>query len=227
MSNTAQKRKENNKISENLNGENLKIYTDFVCYLRVSNLKKEEQEEIINDVLLMFLQWQQEGKSIENMVGGNLKKFTDNIIAAVNPNKTLFQKIKENLGIIIECFCIMLTIDFIFLYLNKVVKGNISINYDYDLAMFLRTIIFVGFSYLFVNYIGKNSFKLSIKGKFSKSANFIFGASAAVLLIFTILMSKVLSSIVLVSFNIIYVMVVIGLYWINKVIHKFVINKIG
>ena len=54
MSSIAQKRKENNKISENLTEENLKIYTDFVCYLRVSDLTEEEEEEIISDVLLMF-----------------------------------------------------------------------------------------------------------------------------------------------------------------------------
>lgn len=225
MSSVAKRRKENNKISENLTKENLEIYTDFVCYLRMSDLREEEQEEIISDVLLMFLEWQQEGKSIENMVGGNLKRFADDTIVAVNPHKTMVEKIKENLAIIIECFCIMLTIDFVFVYLHKVIKGNISISYDYDLSMLFRWVIFAGLAYWFINYIGKNSFELSRKGKYSKLANFIFGASIAGLTIFTILMSKVLSGIVIVSLNVIYVSVIIGVYWIYKGIRKFGVKK--
>lgn len=225
MSSVSQRRKENSKISENLTEENLKIYTDFVCYLRVSNLREEDQEEIINDVLLMFLEWQQEGKPIENMVGGNLKGFADDTIAAVSSHKTVVERIKENLAIIIEGFCIMLTIDFVFLYLHKVIKGSVSISYDYDLAMFLKTLIFVGLSYCFINYVGKNSFELSRIGKSSKLANFILGASIAGLIIFTILMSKVLGSVVIFSLNVIYVAIIIGVYWTYKGINKFYAKK--
>lgn len=225
MSSIAQKRKDNNKISKNLTEENLKIYTDFVCYLRVSDLREEEQEEIINDVLLMFLQWQQEGKSIENMVGGNLKKFADDTIAAVNPHKTMIKKVIENLGIIIECFCIMLTIDFVFLYLNKVIKGNTNISYDFDLSMLFRGVIFISLAFYIINYIGKNSFDLSRKGKHSKLSNFIFGVCIASLIIFTILISKVLSGKVIFSLNIIYVAVVIGVYWFYRGVRKFWVKK--
>ena len=225
MSSIAQKRKDNNKISKNLTEENLKIYTDFVCYLRVSDLREEEQEEIINDVLLMFLQWQQEGKSIENMVGGNLKKFADDTIAAVNPHKTMIKKVIENLGIIIECFCIMLTIDFVFLYLNKVIKGNTNISYDFDLSMLFRGVIFISLAFYIINYIGKNSFDLSRKGKHSKLSNFIFGVCIAGLIIFTTLISKVLSGKVIFSLNIIYVAVVIGVYWFYRGVRKFWVKK--
>ncbi|MBE6053894.1 MAG: hypothetical protein E7212_08265 [Clostridium sartagoforme] len=225
MSSIAQKRKDNNKISKNLTEENIKIYTDFVCYLRVSDLREEEQEEIISDVLLMFLQWQQEGKSIENMVGGNLKKFADDTIAAVNPHKTMIKKIIENLGIIIECFCIMLTIDFVFLYLNKVIKGNTNISYDFDLSMLFRGVIFISLAFYIINYIGKNSFDLSRKGKHSKLSNFIFGVCIAGLIIFTTLISKVLSGKVIFSLNIIYVAVVIGVYWFYRGVRKFWVKK--
>ena len=225
MSSIAQKRKDNNKISKNLTEENIKIYTDFVCYLRVSDLREEEQEEIINDVLLMFLQWKQDGKSIEDMVGGNLKKFADDTIAAVNPHKTMIKKVIENLGIIIECFCIMLTIDFVFLYLNKVIKGNTNISYDFDLSMLFRGVIFISLAFYIINYIGKNSFDLSIKGKHSKLSNFIFGVCIAGLIIFTTLISKVLSGKVIFSLNIIYVAVIIGVYWVYKGVRKFWVKK--
>lgn len=225
VSSIDEKRKENNRISENLNEENLKIYTDFVCYLRVSDLSEEEQEEILSDVLLMFLEWQQDGKLIEAMVGGDLKKFADDTIAAVNPHKTIVQKIKENLSIVVESFCIMLTIDFIFLYFHKIIKGNVNMTYDYDLSMFFRWVIFIGIAYWIINYIGKNSFELSKSKKHDKLANFIFGASIAGLIIFTVIMSKILSSIVIFSLNITYVAIIVGVYWIYKGVNKFIIKS--
>lgn len=225
MSSIDEKRKENNRISEDLNEENLEMYTDFVCYLRVSDLSEEEQEEILSDVLLMFLEWQQDGKLIEDMVGGDLKKFADDTIAAVNPHKTIIQKIKENLGIVIEGFCIMLTIDFVFLYSSKIIKGNVNMTYDYDLSMLFRTVIFIGIAYWIINYIGKNSFEVKRSKKHNKLANFIFGASITGLIIFTVIMSKILSSIIIFSLNIICVATVIGIYWIYKGVNKFIINS--
>lgn len=225
MSSVAKIRKENNKISEKLNKDNTKIYTDFVCYLRVSDLKAEEQEEIISDVLVMFLNWQQEGKSIEAMVGGDMKKFADEAIDAVNPHKSIFKNFKENLIMIIECSCILLTINFVFEYLAKIIKGTTGISYVFDLSMLLSWAIIIGISYCAVNYIGKNSFKITKKGKHSKVTNFIFGASCAGFIIFTVIMRKELGNKQLFSFNIIYVAIIIGVYWIYKGINKFYIKK--
>ena len=105
--------KENLKLSKSLTEENDGILTDIVCYLRVSNLSDEEQEEIISDILRMFLDWQEEGKTVESMLGEDYKRFADNIIAAVNPKKNIFKRIKKYFVILVEFSCFMLTIDFI------------------------------------------------------------------------------------------------------------------
>lgn len=107
-------RNENNQLSKNLSKENEKIYTDIVCYLRVSNLTDMQQEDIISDILSMFFDWEKQDKKIKDMIGEDYKKFTEDIIAAVNPHKSIFQKSKEYLMILIHALCYMLTIDFLF-----------------------------------------------------------------------------------------------------------------
>lgn len=224
MSNIDQKRKKNNDISESLTEENMILYTDFVCYLRVSALTEEEQEEIISDVLLMFLEWQQQGKGIEDMVGGDLKRFADDVINAINPHKNKFEKVKENLLSIIEVFFILLTIDFVLNYLRKMIKWKGNIIYDYNLGILFTTVIIIGLANCVINYIGKNSFKLSKKGKESKIKKYIFGVAIAGIMVFMILILKYLKHLVLFSVDAIYVAVIIGIYWIYKLIHK-VISK--
>lgn len=221
MSKVEKDRKENNKLSKNLTKENDRIFTDIVCYLRVSNISEVEQEEIISDILRMFLDWQEEGKSIESMVGEDYKKFTENIISAVNPEKSVPKKIKEYLGILIEVFCILITIDFAFLYFPKLLKGNFNFNltYEYELTMLIRFIIIFIVSCSFVNYICKNSFELS-KKSFSKLPIFIFGFSASGLLILWGVLSEPLKQVVIISVNIRYVIGVIIVYWIYKGVKK-------
>lgn len=219
MSKAELEKKENNKLSKNLTKENDKIFTDIVCYLRVSDIDEEEQEDIISDIVRMFLDWQEDRKSIESMVGEDYKKFTEDIILAVNPKKSVSKKFKEYLGIIVECFCIMFTIDFVFIYLPNVVKGNLYLNYDYTLDMLMRSLIMVTIALVVTNYIGKNSFELS-KKHFSKLTNFIFGCSAALLMVILIFVSKLLNHIVIISINIRYVIGIIVVYWGYKAVEK-------
>ena len=91
--------------------------------------------------------------------------------------------------------------------------------------MLFRGAIFGGVAYYLIDYICKNIFELSKKGKYSKLANFTFGAIMAGLIIFSVVMSKVLNGIVIFSLNKVYIMLIIGVYWIYKGIGKFVIKK--
>lgn len=211
-------REENNRMSEKLNDKNDKLYTDFVCYLRVSKLSDEGQEEIINDVLEMFLKWQEQGEDVEKMVGGNLKKFADETIEAVNPSKSLGKTIKENIQLIVKCFCIMLTIDFIFLYIPKFISGNMSMVYEYDLSMLVKTLFIIVAAELIVNYIGRNAFELTRGSSFKKDALVAFGGVVIIALL--VVISEVLSSIVLFSISIFVVMAIIAVYWIYELIIK-------
>ncbi|MBU3178656.1 hypothetical protein KPL47_20300 [Clostridium estertheticum] len=95
---------------------------------------------------------------------------------------------------------------------------DFNVTYNYTSDMLLRGLIAVSIFLILINYIGKNSFELS-KKHFSKLADFIFGCSAAVLLILLVLISK-LSPIVIFSINIRYVIGIIAVYWVYKGVKK-------
>ncbi len=216
-------RNENNRFSEKLNKENREIYTDIVCYLRVSYLTDIQQEEIISDILTMFFDWEKQGKQVKDMIGEDYKKFADDIINAINPHKSMLQRIKEYGAIIVEAFCYLLTIDFLFLYLPEIIKGNLSSVYEYSLGMGVRGLIIFIVAIVTVNYIGKNSFSLS-KKKTLKLVSFLIGGCAVGFFLILAFLSKALSHIILLSINIYYVIVIIAVFWVYKVIRRILIK---
>lgn len=214
--------KENLKLSKSLTEDNDKIFTNIVVYLRMSDLREEEIEEIISDILRMFLDCQQEGKSIESLVGGkDYKKFTDEIISAVKPKKNILKKNQEYLAVIVGSFCIMLTYDFVFSYLPKLLKGNFDFNsiYNYTLAILINTLIILIIATTLVTYIGKNVFEIT-KKRFSRLSNFIFGCSAAGLFLLLGLLMRTLSHIVILSINIRFIIGIIVVFWTYVVVKK-------
>lgn len=206
--------KENNLLSKELSRENQRIYMDFVSYLRVSNLSEFEQEEVLSDILRMFYDWEKEGKKVKDMVGEDYKNFADEIIDAVKPHKTLLQQCNEYVLIMLEAICYMFTIDFVFLYMPKMVKGNFSLVYDFNLDIAVRVIlIFVVLEVLF-KYIGRSSFHLSDKN-IPKSIRFLIGCCVAGFFI-TMFFSTLLSKIIIVSIDIHYIFIIIAIFWVYK-----------
>ncbi len=205
-------RNENIEFSKSLTNENDKIFTDIVCYLRVSNLNEETQEEIISDILRMFLDCQDNGKPIESVIGENYKEFTDNIISAMNPKFSIINKIKYYSSISIMGFCILLTIDFVFECLPKMIEEGFNYRYQVELGTIIKYIIIIAVASSIFNYIGKNSFKLS-KKQFSKLSKFILGAGFAAFIIFLALLPRLTGNIVILYVNIAYILGIIVTYW--------------
>jgi len=207
-------RKENNLLNKELCKENQGIYMDFASYLRVSNLSEFEQEEVLSDILRMFFDWEKEGKKVKDMIGEDYKDFADEIIYAVKPHKTLLQKCKEYLLTMIEALCYMFTIDFLFLYMPKIVKGNFSLTYDFSLDIAVRVLlIFIVLESLF-NYTGRNSFHLSDQN-IPKSTRFFIGCGIGCFFI-TIIFSTILRKINILSIDIRYIIILIIIFWAYK-----------
>ena len=230
MNKAERERKENFELGKSLTKENNEIVTNIVCYLRISDLTEEDQEEIICDILRMFLDCQEEGKSIASMVGEDYKKFTENIISAINPKKDISKKIKEYLVILVGVFCILLTIDFVFSYLPKLLNGNLDFNlpYNYTLYMLINTIMIMIIATTMVTYIGKKGFELSAI-RYSRRKHFIFRFSAGGLFILyilsSVLLQMTLSNIVIMSLNIRLIIGIIVAFWtfigLKKLIKRF------
>ena len=61
--------KQLNKASENLSLENKSVFDDSVVYIRTSNIKTRDAEEFLQQILDSFLNAEQQGVSIEKVLG--------------------------------------------------------------------------------------------------------------------------------------------------------------
>lgn len=78
--------KANNMWEENqLSLENMTVMTEIVAYIRSAAISEYEQETIIGDIMAMLAQGQREGRSAEEVIGGDVQAFCDEVIAAVQP----------------------------------------------------------------------------------------------------------------------------------------------
>lgn len=211
--------KENYEISKKLNKQNDRIYTDIVCYIRVSSINGIEQEEIISDILDMFLRCQKDGKAIEEVIGNDYKAFCVSVIESVSQNKISINKIKEYLWTIVNCIFILLSIDFVFNYIPKLIKSKAVVNYQFNASFFITTSIIIFLSFAIVKYIGKNSFKFS-KKRASKKDNFLFGAGFSLFIILMGTLGYVLRNYILFSFSGYCIFPILGVYWLYKLISK-------
>ncbi|MBU3171853.1 hypothetical protein [Clostridium estertheticum] len=221
MSNIAREIKENLKLSKSLTEENDRIFTNIACYLRVSKLSDEEQKEIINDILMMFLDWQEEGKTVESMLGDGYKGFADNIIAAVNPKKHILKRIKKYFVALVDFSFIMLTIDFIFEYFPMLLKGthNLNLIYNYTLDRLVSNLFIIIGASILVTYIGKTSFSF-LNNRFYKLEKFAFVCGIVALLVLPHVLSLKISHIVIFSTNILYIIGIIVIYWVFRGVKK-------
>src|SRR5690625_1397829 len=84
----------NNEKREQLNEENLKDYEDMLTYIRITSTKSEQQtEEILLELLDHALIAQEEGKTIRDVFGDNLKAYSQDLIQEI-PEETKKKQFK-------------------------------------------------------------------------------------------------------------------------------------
>lgn len=215
--------RENYEMSKNLNEENDIIYRDIVCYIRVSLISSIEKEEIISDILEMFLRYQCEGKPLDNAIGHDYKAFCDSIIDTSVPNSFSIDNIKEKAYIVINGVFILLSIDFVFNYIFKLNTLTNFPNYHINIGTISLITIIVICSFFVVTYIGKTSFKRANR-KSSKRQNFLFGMSFAIFNLCLGLIAYFLRSYTVLSLNPYVVFITLVIFWIY-ILTKHIINR--
>ncbi len=229
-------RKKNNEFDKLLTKENSAVMTDIVVYLRVSNIKDGQIEEIRQDLLEMAINAQNRGEPITSVIPTDYKAFCDDIIKNAQP-KTLREKVFENAAIFARGLAIMLGINIVLSkftanLLKRLFKGEpIDLYFPVNAGLLIATVTIIAAAYLIVSYIGKKSFKLtemSVQRK-KQTKNKIypkkilwgaaFGAAFALLVLLTFKLGKY----VLFSVNIFYLIIAIGvLIVLDRVFNKFI-----
>lgn len=154
--------RKNNELSKKLTPENDEIYTNIVCYLRVSGLDELETEEIIHDILGMFLEAQERGEKIEQVIGDDYQAFCDSIIEAAQPKRFSWRRLFSDLEIVVIVIALLCLLDIVLLYLPQMFKqGRLILDFQVSLGYLINTAIILLASVSIFKYIGKTSFKYS------------------------------------------------------------------
>lgn len=96
----------NNEKRELLNEENLKDYENMLVYIRLSSTKSEQKtEEILLELLDHALLAQEEGKTIKDIFGDNLKAFAQEVIEEI-PRETKKKQFKFAFRLIFIFFAV-------------------------------------------------------------------------------------------------------------------------
>ncbi|ABO51726.1 membrane protein [Desulforamulus reducens MI-1] len=194
--------RKNYELSKQLTPRNEVIYTDIVCYLRTSSLNELEVEELIQEILEIFLSTQSRGERIEQAIGTDYRSFCDSLIAAasVQPRRNKWHRTLANLEMWINTIIILWLIDLVFEHLPKMIQYKKPLlNYEVNAGFLISALLIVLAAIFTVKYIGKHSFSLSAKKSLRKRVGMISGFAVGTLFALLFVVSKELGSFVLFS----------------------------
>lgn len=178
----------NYEYMEKIDDKYQTLITNIVCYIRV-NLVEEDSEEVINDILDIFLEAQDDGRDLNEIVGNDYKQFADEFIGVYKEGVKFYfiKNIKELGKVILSMLPFFIGLD-IFSSIPKAINSfNDFPNYGYSLTLdpFIRTMFFSIVSTIIVNIIAKEG-TLSKNSKKSNIAIFIlYAISITTALIFS------------------------------------------
>lgn len=209
------------ELSKKLSAENSKIFTDIVCYLRTSSLDEFQAEESIQDILDMLFSAQQRGEPISNVIGPDYKQFCDNIIENSLKQKFSILSILSILELLLISATIIFLCDVTLNVIPVAIKSKSFItDYIVTSGLVLRTIVALVIAYVIVEFIGRNSFKLSEK---SKSHKFVICTLLGLLIVLPGVLSYYFGKHILLSTKIYYVALILILSFLaTKLIKKIV-----
>ncbi|WP_052406578.1 hypothetical protein [Clostridium culturomicium] len=154
--------KSNIKREKEIHGDNAKIYSNMIVYLRSADMSRYNQKLVREDLIEMIVDDQNRGDDINKVMGNNYKEICDDIMEAV-PRKTKREKIAEVLEISLSGVWILGII-----YIGKVILENLITKIDsWVFTLYLGDIVNMGIIVLSANlvvyFLSKNAFKTKEK----------------------------------------------------------------
>lgn len=179
--------KSNIKREKEIHGDNAKIYSNMIVYLRSADMSRYNQELVREDLIQMIVDGQNRGDDINKIMGNNYKEICDDIMEAL-PRKTKKEKIAAALELSLSSVWILGII-----YIGKVILENIiTKNDNWVFNLYLGDIINMSIIVLAANlvvyYLSKNAFKTKDKNSF-----FMIWLMVMIIMGITLLVSKILN----------------------------------
>lgn len=184
---TDQLREENNRREKSLGAESNAVLTDIVVYLRTSRLGGYDQELVRRDIAQMLLEGEKRGQTAREVIGGDYKKFCDDIISEF-PQQAVSVRALSALRTFFLCAAVLLTIK----AASGALSGLLSGGRWYHLTITLGDVLGFGLvllaaSAIFV-FISKKSFDSAALGSW-KSSSVLFAVVFVIICVYVFVRS--------------------------------------
>mgnify|MGYP001559176439 CR=1 FL=1 len=209
-----------NKASENLSPENIKTFDDIVVYIRTSNIKTRDGEEFLQQILDSFLNAEQQGVSIESMLGtSDIKHYCEEIVSTYKSSYNYLSLCSEYImytGMFIAILSIINYITQSLTIINKYGIKNLTFYLNLNLGVITQFSL-IGLTIITVMiYFKKSCFKETVKGGKVKEF-FILWILGMLWMCVMVACIMFLDKILLFRLNILIVLIVgIALYFIGN-----------
>jgi len=159
--------KQLNKASENLSLKNKGIFTDIVVFVRTSNIKTRDGEEFLQQILDSFLNAEQQGVSIETVLGtADIKHYCEGIVQAYKSSYSYSSLCSEYVMYTGMIITILSVINYITESLTKSKKLSLNLTFylNFNLGIILQFFLICIAVIAIMTYTQKNCFKKPVKG---------------------------------------------------------------
>ncbi|HEY5584592.1 MAG TPA: hypothetical protein VIK78_08875 [Ruminiclostridium sp.] len=226
MSKTKSLIKQLYESAKNLSLENKKVFEDTVVYMRTSHVKTRDTEEFLQQILDSFLNAEQQGVSIETMLGtADIKHYCEEIVTTYKSSYNYLSFLSEYIMYTGMLIVILSFINYITQSISIFIMhgaDNLTMDLTFDLT-FISQSIFIVFAIIAVmTYTRKSCFKnnnsFKEPSRFNKVKNFIILYILCMLFMcIMVAFSMFLSELILFRLNIIIVLLIgSALYFIGK-----------
>lgn len=178
--------KDTNIHKEKLNNEYRVIFDEIMVYFRTSALPEEEIEVTIQDILSSFLEAQEAGKAIEQVIGESYKDFCESIIAEFKSTpKDRKRIILSNISMLFLIITSIITVNYIIDSVRYFIKSrSMTFNYAVSLDTIIQVLMGIVAVYVMFRYVrGSGVTKTTRKAKL-KEYGTLYLASLIYILIF-------------------------------------------
>lgn len=150
--------------AEKLNDENKEIFRNIIVYIRFSNIKIADSEEFLQQLLDSILIAQEQGKTIESVIGtDDIRTYCQQIVNTYKESYSFFSRSGDTIMFSGMVITILSIIYFIIQNISQLIIGssisNLSLNINVTLSVIVQFIFSVLMLLFIMFYMKNTSFK--------------------------------------------------------------------
>ncbi|MGK0466105.1 DUF1048 domain-containing protein [Clostridium sp.] len=212
--------KQLNKSAKTLSLENKKVFDDIILYMRMSNIKIKDSEEFLQQILDSFLNAEQQGVSIESVLGTpDIKHYCEDIVNTYKASYNYLSRCSDYVMFTGQFIIILSIINYIIQNFNMFIShgaNNLSFYLNFDPELIFQFLIVAPVVSAGMHYLKKDCFKKPSKVSKIKEY-FILWVLNILLICIMVAFLMFVDNIILFRLNIIIFLIIgIALYFIGN-----------